>query len=162
MNRRRGLPKTGQSLVEFALIAPLLFALLFSLIEFGTVFSIYVGLTNSAREAARVASIYQYDQTNPPATPAYTTVDAQREAQADQAIMATLNPLIKVTGVTQLGSPRYTYEPATPPSNNYRYGDKVIVTLRYQHQWFFGLFLFSSTAVTLQAQSEMRIEPGGR
>ena len=164
MNRIRGCKSRiiGQALVEFALIVPLLFALLFILIELGTVFSIYIGLTNGAREAARVGSIYQYQQPNPPATPAYATVDGQRAAQMDQSIMATLNPMIKVTTADGLGSTRYTYEPATPSSSNYRYGDKVIVTLSYQHQWFFGLFLFNSASVTLQASSEMRLEPGGR
>jgi Flp pilus assembly protein TadG len=139
-----------------------LFALLFILVELGTVFSIYIGLTNSAREAARVGSIYQYAQTTPPATPSYATVDAERAAQMDQALMTTLNPLIKITTASQLGSTRYTYDPATPSSDNYRYGDKVTVTLQYQHQWFFSPFLFSSPSITLQAQSEMRIEPGGR
>ena len=47
MMRCRRFSRHGQSLVEFALIAPLLFALMFVLVELGIVFSIYIGLTNT-------------------------------------------------------------------------------------------------------------------
>ena len=73
--------------------------------------------------------------------------------------MATLNPMIDVSTAGGLGGSRYTYEPATPSSNNYRYGDKVIVTLSYTHQYFFNII---GSSVTLSASSEMRLEPGGR
>ncbi len=46
----------GQALVEFALIAPLLFLLLFGIIQFGFLLAGQVGMTNAAREAARYAS----------------------------------------------------------------------------------------------------------
>ena len=156
MSRR--FPGAGQSLVEFALVAPLLFALMFVLIELGIIFSIYIGLTNSAREAARAGSAYQIAVTNPTSTPATATVDAGRAAAMSGAIMATLNPIIDVTAVSQL-SPSYTYEPTTPTNNNYRYGDKVIVTLSYSHNLFFNLL--GPQVIVIQASSEMRLEPGG-
>ncbi|HEX6288168.1 MAG TPA: TadE/TadG family type IV pilus assembly protein [Herpetosiphonaceae bacterium] len=158
MSRRHRLPNAGQSLVEFALVAPLLLALMFVLVELGIIFSIYIGLTNSAREAARVGAAYQYQMTNPTSTPATATVDGARAGAMNAAIMATLNPILDVTVVGQL-SPSYVYEPATPTNNNYRYGDKVIVTLSYTHNLFFNLFGFPSIAI--QSSSEMRLEPGG-
>jgi hypothetical protein len=149
----------GQSLVEFALIAPLLFAMMFILVELGIIFSIYVGLTNSAREGARAGVAYQYVQTSPASTPATNTVDADRAVLMDVAIANTLNPIIRVDGIDDLGTvaQRYTYP--EPAQNNYRYGDIVRVTLTYSHSLFFGLL--GPSNISLTAQSEMRLEPGG-
>jgi Flp pilus assembly protein TadG len=162
--RHRWMPHKGQSLVEFALIAPLLFALMFILVELGIVFSIYIGLTNSAREAARAGSVYQYLQPDPtnPATPSVGTVDTQRAAAMDQALLGTLNPIISIGSINDLNptsGSRYSYQPATPTLNSYRYGDKVTVRLSYNHNLFFNLF--GSGSIRLNANSEMRLEPGG-
>ncbi len=150
-------------MVEFALMALLFLAILFLIIELGIVFSIYVGLTNSAREAARVGSIYQYPtprslntSTAAAATAAQNTVDVAREAAMNQAIDATLNPIIAGTRA-QLGTPQFTYP--DPGNSVYRYGGKLKVRLTYQRH---VMFLLGSTDVTLAAESEMRIEPGGR
>lgn len=48
----------GQALVEFALIAPIFFLLLFSIIQFGILFGGQNGLVASARELARYAAPY--------------------------------------------------------------------------------------------------------
>lgn len=80
-------------------------------------------------------------------------------AVMDAAILASLNPLIDVASVAELNAGRYSYQPANPSNNNYRYGDKLIVSLSYTHHYFFNLL---GTSVTLTASSEMRLEPGGR
>lgn len=46
----------GQALPEFAIVAPLLFTLLFGVIQFGFLFGSHIGLTNATREIARYAS----------------------------------------------------------------------------------------------------------
>lgn len=190
MSRSRWLPKRGQSLVEYALIAPLLFAMMFILIELGIVFSIYVGLTNSAREAARAAVGYQYPDSTaticpaltppapptPPPTPDMDTVDCQRQEIMDRAIINTGNPLFSIANTSDVdklgpavipapkcpsGSPspyRYCY-PEDPPSDAYRYGDSVVVTLAYEHELFFNLL--GPSKITIRATSQMRLEPGG-
>ena len=45
------------AMVEFAIVAPLLFALLFGIIDFGRVFFLYNNLTNAAREGARLGAV---------------------------------------------------------------------------------------------------------
>jgi Flp pilus assembly protein TadG len=47
----------GQSLVEFALVLPLLVLLLFGIIDFARVFHVYLTMDHAGREAARAASI---------------------------------------------------------------------------------------------------------
>jgi len=50
---------SGQSLVETALLLPLLTVLLIGLVEFGMIFYAHVQVANAAREAARAASLYR-------------------------------------------------------------------------------------------------------
>lgn len=47
----------GQSLVEFALVLPVLLLLLFGIVDFGRIFHIYLTMDHAGREAARAASI---------------------------------------------------------------------------------------------------------
>lgn len=53
----------GQSLVEFALMLPLLIVILFGIIDFGRVFNAYLTINHASREAARAASIGKDDTT---------------------------------------------------------------------------------------------------
>lgn len=47
----------GQSLVEFALLVPLLILILMSIIEFGLFFNSFIIISNSTREGARLGSL---------------------------------------------------------------------------------------------------------
>lgn len=49
----------GASLIEFALVTPLLLALVMGIIEFGWVYNGYITLNGATREGARVATIYK-------------------------------------------------------------------------------------------------------
>jgi Flp pilus assembly protein TadG len=49
--------ESGASLVEFALLAPLLFLLLFGIIEFGWLFAQNLDVRHGAREGARLAAV---------------------------------------------------------------------------------------------------------
>ena len=53
--RRHG--EAGQSLVEFAMVLPLLLVLLCAIIDFGRVFQAHVTLTNAVREGARLGAV---------------------------------------------------------------------------------------------------------
>jgi Flp pilus assembly protein TadG len=53
--------ESGQSLVEFALIVPLLVLLLFGIVDFGRIFHAYLTIDHAGREAARAASIGKDD-----------------------------------------------------------------------------------------------------
>jgi Flp pilus assembly protein TadG len=46
--------RRGQSLVEFALVLPLLVMVVFGVLELGRVFFAYIAITNASREGARV------------------------------------------------------------------------------------------------------------
>lgn len=52
--------KAGASIVEFAIILPLFFALVFGIIEFGILMFNKAMLTNASRNAARLATLYKF------------------------------------------------------------------------------------------------------
>jgi len=54
---RRRTDDRGQSLVEFAIILPVLLALVVGIFEFGRAWNVYQVTTNAAREGARLAVI---------------------------------------------------------------------------------------------------------
>ena len=55
--RRRVTGDGGAALLEFTLVAPLLFLLLFGIIEFGWTFGQYLDVRHGARESARLTAV---------------------------------------------------------------------------------------------------------
>lgn len=58
---RRFSSERGQALAEFALVLPLLAALLLAILEYGVVFNQYVTLTDAVRVGARKAAVSRLD-----------------------------------------------------------------------------------------------------
>jgi Flp pilus assembly protein TadG len=61
--RQRTEDEGGAAAVEFAIVASVLFLLLFGIIEFGLAYFRYQGLQAAAREGARIAAIEGSEQT---------------------------------------------------------------------------------------------------
>ena len=89
-NRKRR-PEAGQSLVEFSLIFLPLFIILLGIIQFGFVFSTYVTMTNAARDAARLGTIYTYDA---------SLSKAQNDLARNESIRAAVKGSMNVLGKT--------------------------------------------------------------
>lgn len=116
--RRRGRRQergSGQSLVEFALILMPLFLILLGIIQFGFIFNTYVTMTNAARDAARLGTIYVYDR---------TLTKAQNDLARNEAIKAqvigSMNMLAKTAPWFTTGS---TW---TQSGTTYTNGDLVV------------------------------------
>lgn len=62
---RRQAGEDGAVAVEFALLLPLLLALIFGIIEFGFIFNTQIALTQAAREGVRVEALRTDDYTGP-------------------------------------------------------------------------------------------------
>ena len=60
LRHRRGERARGQSLVEFALVGPLLLVLVFGCVDFGRAYFHENGLTNAAREGLRLAILQDH------------------------------------------------------------------------------------------------------
>ena len=148
---------TGQSMVEFALILPLLVAFLFGIVELGILFNVYIGMTNMAREGARAGSVYQYTGTAPTNSGTVGSqaapIDQQRLLYISSILTDTINPIVSPTTLTVT----VTY-PTTPITDPYRAGDTLNVAIEHDEPLFFGLL--GPRKITLRAMSAMRIEPG--
>lgn len=71
--------RKGQSLVETALILPLLLLIVFAIIEFGRIFNAYLIITSASREGARIAAISNNDvEVKNAITLAASTLDATK------------------------------------------------------------------------------------
>jgi Flp pilus assembly protein TadG len=57
MRRRTTNGESGQALVEFTLVAPILFIILFAIVQFGIAFMHSVALTDAVRAGARKAAV---------------------------------------------------------------------------------------------------------
>jgi Flp pilus assembly protein TadG len=146
--RRRD--ESGQALVEFALITPLLFILLFGIIQFGATFGGQVGLSNAAREVTRYASTLPASGANETLAEAYAPTVLQRSIPAYAG------------GANVNVSYCYYPDPTTPIT----YSRKVTVTITYGHTLFVplvGVFVdgFDGSADnrwTTTVREEMRVE----
>lgn len=85
---RKGRGDEGAALVEFALIMPLLFLLIFGIIEFGWAFGQYLDVRHGSREASRLVAVnYQAapGQTGATQSGAIVTEVCDRLSSADGA-----------------------------------------------------------------------------
>lgn len=60
MSRRNVKEEQGQTMVEFALVVPLLLVVLFGILQFGAVYNDYVTLTDATRVGARKAAVSRH------------------------------------------------------------------------------------------------------
>jgi Flp pilus assembly protein TadG len=63
MSRRNMKSEEGQTMVEFALVVPILLLVLFAILQFGAVYNDYVTLTDSTRVGARKAAVSRHSAT---------------------------------------------------------------------------------------------------
>ena len=63
--RRRG--DSGSAAVEFAIVLPIFLAILFGIIQFGSVLFLHNNMVNAARETARRMSVAELTAANAPA-----------------------------------------------------------------------------------------------
>jgi len=83
-SHRRLRNERGQTLVEFALVLPLLALLLFGIIQFGIDFNNYIDLTDAVRAGARKAAVSR--QTTDPSGPVGVTKAAVVNSAGDIAV----------------------------------------------------------------------------
>lgn len=159
LGRRR---QRGQSLVEFALVAPVFFLLVFSVIQFGIIFGAQNNLVNSARDAARKAATYRVNE---------ESFDASTWPAICAAIEQTLRDDVSdypgMDGDSVLLTPIIAYEWQQQTSADWFLVAHVSVS--YAHPLYVPLvsfFLDSSDGtvderLTLSASEQMRVENPG-
>lgn len=140
----------GEAIVEFALLAPVLFVLLFALVDFGRAFDASVVTTNAAREGARYGALYANEE--------YLT-DAQVRQLTQQRVADYL-----AGGFGSRPDVSYSLSNITVAWPSRAPGQPVTVNVPVQVQiWaltqsLFGWTpIFSSNPTTIQGQATIRI-----
>jgi Flp pilus assembly protein TadG len=159
---RHGLRSTGQSLVEFALVVPVLLLILLVAIDFGRAFYSWVILQNAARIGANYAGV---------------NADAWKADPDDATIVGTYNALIEEDagrafcdeswGSGDPPSPVFTDSPADTagagqtPDTSYDVGDSTKVSLTCDFHLLTPIISsILGGDVELGASSEFRIRAG--
>ncbi len=166
----------GQSLVEFALVIPVLAVIVFAIVQFGFLFAGQIGLANAVRDAARTAAVNQgADATR---LGVCTTTGSLTGTNAQKAYQSLLNRLpvqvpgyqssrlvagcTAVTGYTDTSARFCSYRNADGTT----YSIRLILTAVYRHPLFVPLVgtivdAFDGTtdnALKIRATEEMRVE----
>jgi Flp pilus assembly protein TadG len=119
MHRRR-----GQALVEFVLVAPIFFLILFGIIDFGRYVYYVQILNNAAREGTRYAIVHGADSLAPTGPP-----DDPSGADVIEVVREYLVGVIGIEDASTLTiTPTWGTPPATPDNDR---GTKVTVEVTY-------------------------------
>jgi len=134
--------ESGQALVEFALVLPLLLLLLFGMLDFGKAFNYWIDETHLANEGARWAVVNK--------NPGSGTLQQYIQGQGD-------SPELRNGGTSWVPSPAQVC--ISFPSGSSNVGDPVEVTVTVGYNWmpFLGSRL-STTNVTVAGTATMRLE----
>lgn len=121
----------GQSLIEFAIILPLLLLILMSIAEFGMMLNSYLTIRNACREGARSGIVGSFD------------------ADIKSTIVGT-SPSLEEADLTINITPSY---------GNRKSGDPLTVSLSYKYHLTVPIIsgLLNNTVI-LNSQTTMRIE----
>ena len=129
----------GASAVEFALVVPLLLAVLFSIIDLGFAINRYTVLNNATREGVRAASL------------------SASKSEVDKVGQ-------RLAGRPQGTGHRHRLVHDAPRGHlrvvgrEPHAGGVAVVTATYQHAWLTPMGKASSSSLTLSKTSQMRIE----
>ena len=147
--------ETGQGLVEFAFVVPVLLVIMLGVVQLGWIFTSQIGLTNSIREAARYAATQR-------------TVSSAQATTNAAGTVSQLN-LIMPRNVNFFGAANVS----TASTSYCEYSDpkgdptvRVRVTVQYRHPLFIPLITgildgidgVTDNALLATAVEEMRVE----
>ena len=186
LQHRRRDGERGASLVEFAVIAPLLFVLLFGIVEMGLAFRDRLTVSSAVSAAARIGSVVGTEPEADFAT--LQAITAGLNGQLDPGnILEVYIYRSDETGAFHSGdanryvvdatNPACPWDPCPLPGDDFEaYGapenwvplsrnttlpspDILGVRVVYQHDWVTTLLPFTSTPATWTDDARVRLEP---
>lgn len=123
--------QSGQSLVEFALILPILLLLIMGIIEFGFIMNSYLTIQNASREGARIGIVGAAD------------LDIRNRVLSDSPNLQAADLTINIT----------------PEEGSRGPGDTITVAVTYNYHLVTPIISsLLNNSLVLNAQTSMRIE----
>src|SRR5262245_16729180 len=139
----------GAAAVEFAIVASLLLMLVFGIVDFGWMLNRGTLINNASREGAREAAVAKS------ATAATAAVTSALSRSGITTGTAPGDAHVTVTCTKASGTCDMTATSgATAPAS----GDKVLVTVTFDHRWITPVGATFGPTITLTKVTEMRVE----
>jgi hypothetical protein len=123
---RRRRATAGQAMVEFALVAPIFFLILFGIVEAGRFMLYYQALNNATREGARYAIVNGANTLGCPSGPNLTHPEAECDREGALVIAR-----VRAAAFGVLGGPTLAVAPDWDPDNSR--GSTVTVEASYTY-----------------------------
>lgn len=153
MKRRIGKKqRRGASAVEFALVAPIAFFMIFAIIVGGLGVFRYQEVAHLARETSRYAAVRGGQYERETGKPALTEQDVKKYALSHLQLLDSDNLSVQVDWLYDDKMPLHADPDADPPGSEVL-PNKITVTIEYQ--WFPDLYLFGP--ITMSSTSVMPI-----
>lgn len=155
-SRRSTAPERGATVVEFAVVAPLLFLLLFGVIEIGRLIATYTSVSAAAREGARYA-VAVSESPFTPGVPRYADCAGIKEAAKAKSVLVDLDDSdIFIGWDTGPDAPSmfHTCDAGNPATDTVTSGHRVIV--RVSTEFSSPIPLISNILGTLNVESEQK------
>lgn len=155
-SRRSTAPERGATVVEFAVVAPLLFLLLFGVIEIGRLIATYTSVSAAAREGARYA-VAVSESPFTPGVPRYADCAGIKEAAKAKSIMVDLDDSdIVVSWDTgpDAATPYHSCDMGDPAPDTVLAGHRVVVKVSTQFES--PIPLISNILGSLTVESEQK------
>jgi Flp pilus assembly protein TadG len=105
--------ESGQSLVEFAIVIPVLVLVVFGIVQFGVLYNSYIQLTNAANTGARLFSI-ERGQANP-CQDVLTAVDNAAASLNNSTLIVTMTSYTATSGAGSLSTTTWTGNSTSNP-----------------------------------------------
>jgi hypothetical protein len=153
--RRLPIGTRGQALVEFALVAPVFFLLLFAVIEGGRFILYYETLANATREGARYGIVHGWKSYCPsgPMPPGEPTPVACFDPTGAKVVQRVKDSAFGLLGTTVVVTPSWLGTDGVSPGNNGR-DNTMNVTASYTYRTIIPLPL---PPITMSAESSLVI-----
>jgi len=140
----------GQSLVEFALVLPILVLLILGIIDFGMIFHGYVTVNTAAREGARHGVVEKYDDENGEEE----VVDVERVVDVILGVTGTLPGGDSKLEILINGETAYENEEVKSPTFPGS-GDDMKITVIYDYELITPLPAFTGISDALNLTGEI-------
>ncbi|MBV8560377.1 MAG: pilus assembly protein [Acidimicrobiia bacterium] len=141
----------GASLVEFALILPVLILLVFGVIEFGTTYNNYLALRGGVRDGARQVTVGNIGSVQSCNNSTYTGANAYTQ----EIICQTKNRIGSLIGLSQADIR------VDVVGDNFTVGQPIVVCAQAPVKSFTGLFSPFMNGRVLSTKVQMRVENQG-
>lgn len=144
--------ESGQALVEFALVLPVLFLVLFGMLDFGKLFNYWQDATHISAEGARYAAVNRRPNPSDP-----TSLQLQLLGQGDTTELRTGN---LPNGDPSSSLPAAAQVCISFPNGTSNPGDPVRVTMSFDYHWlgFLSWKLERASTQSVTSSSTMRLE----